>query len=548
MSDPRGTGKLDSARTLRALVDELRSEPAPQLDFDAMERALLARLDAPGESACVRAGAPRDDDPRSGDARVGAARGTDAQGAEPARAGALGGEGGGGAGSSVEVPMWAPVEEHCESEPQDDASEGELDEDSLRDSTLPAQLLVREVAGPAVASPPIPAASRSTRSAEALAPRRAFAGLALAAAAALALGLPAGWGGESGAGDPAPVQDLASLAEGDVVDASEGPLTFGVPGVVTWTLEKGGRLVVQDDVAGAHHVVSLERGSIRAEVTPRPERADGQVVESFAVEVAATRVAVRGTVFSVTRAGPGLIVAVEKGAVAVGQVGSSGLTEGRLVVASERASFSLDGGRSAKRLAPAVARSAIRLNAPLSQAGSAPALEAEPFVPATEPARGSLASVRGAPPGEAARGAGEGSALGVQPGESVGRDPGERALPPVPAAAAVPAAGVSGPAPASALGSHGVPATSHLTVEQLRAGLIGCFARVYEARPESSVHLSVSTVFHLSVQADGSIQSARFVPPLRPEMAECAGQLIAGRFERGPQQLQIPIQFQIGDE
>jgi hypothetical protein len=534
-NDPRGAGKLDSARTLRALVDELRAEPAPQLDFEAMEHALLARIDASGEM------------PESGaeDSRVAASRDIAAVGGEAA------GDEVAVAGRSPAVPMWAPVEEHCEADSQEDAPLGEpLDEESLRDSTLPAPVRIAKVDGAAGAHASSAAGSEPAKSTETHGVRKAWAGWAVAAAAALLLGLPAGLDSERGTGAPVVVHDLAELAEGDVIDASEAAVTFGVPGVVTWTLEKGGRLVVQDDVAGAHHVVALERGSIRAEVTPRPERADGHIVESFAVEVAATRVAVRGTVFSVTRAGPGLIVDVEKGAVAVGQVGSSGLTEGRLLVASERASFSLDGGRSAKRLAPPLARSSASLNAPLSQVGSAasgPSIERG--AEASEPARGSLAAAaRGVAVRGAARSEGEDGAPYVQPDELAGSDSSERAA----ATALAPAGGSKGAASvapsAGVPASGGVPATSTLTVDHLRAGLIGCFARVYEARPEASVHLSVSTVFHLSVQADGSIQSARFVPPLRPEMAECAGQLIAGRFERGPQQLQIPIQFQIGDE
>ena len=58
--------------------------------------------------------------------------------------------------------------------------------------------------------------------------------------------------------------------------------------------------------------------------------------------------AVHGTAFSVTIDGDHLVVDVEHGAVAVGPVGYVGATTGHLLVGPSRASFALDGGRTAR--------------------------------------------------------------------------------------------------------------------------------------------------------------------------------------------------------
>ena len=83
-------------------------------------------------------------------------------------------------------------------------------------------------------------------------------------------------------------------------------------------------------------------------MTPR-DPSEG-LVEAFAVEVGGTRVAVHGTAFSVKREGDRVLVDVVHGTVAVGPVGHVGATTGHLLVGPSRASFSLDGGRTARLL------------------------------------------------------------------------------------------------------------------------------------------------------------------------------------------------------
>jgi hypothetical protein len=242
--------------------------------------------------------------------------------------------------------------------------------------------------------------------------------------------------------------------------------------------------------------VALDRGSVRAEVTPR-HRSEG-MVETFAVEVENTRVAVHGTAFSVTRAGESVIVDVEHGSVAVGPAGNVGVSPGHLLVGPKRASFSLDGGRSEHSL-PGVAAEAPKL------ASAAPEKAVDGVVTPTEGAS------RDAPPAQA-----------VHPAAPAHLAPPKSALasPPPPAAPAPP------------------PAT--LTVASVRARLAQCFEKTDEGG-SSSVEVSVSSTLRLVLKSDGSVQSARFDPPLKPEFQLCAGSAIAGRFAEGGGTLEIPI-------
>lgn len=80
-----------------------------------------------------------------------------------------------------------------------------------------------------------------------------------------------------------------------------------------------------------------------------------------------------------------------------------------------------------------------------------------------------------------------------------------------------------------------------MTAASVRAGLAGCFARTTGGSP--SVQLSIRSTFTLKIRDDGSVQSARFDPPLKPEFQACAAELIGGRFERGPDVVTIPLAF-----
>jgi len=303
--------------------------------------------------------------------------------------------------------------------------------------------------------------------------------------------------------------DLTRLRAGDVVEATDGSVAYEAPGVVRWTLAAGGRLSVTQAVDASSHVLALERGSIRAEVTPaasRMQRLASDVVERLVIEVDGTRVAVRGTVFTVTRTTAGMVVNVERGTVAVGQIGPSGLTEGRLLVAPARRSFGLDGSS---------ARTASAMGA--NQTLLAPSFE-----------EGSLFLQEGAEPVELQDDGRIGGATRAAPRAAGAHDPRS--------AAAEPSAGSGAP-----VGDE--PRT--LTAASIRSGLSQCFDRTYRAS-SSKVGFSVSSTFHVTIDDRGAVTAARFVPPVRAELARCAGAVIAGKFASGPAQVAVPLQYDVG--
>jgi hypothetical protein len=313
-------------------------------------------------------------------------------------------------------------------------------------------------------------------------------------------------------------RDLGKLENGDVIEAGAEPVTFARDGLVAWTLAPGSVARVRsmgDARTGVGHTLALERGSISAEVTPR-DPAEG-LVEAFAVEVQGTRVAVHGTAFSVTVADGSITVDVEHGAVAVGPRGHVGATTGHLLVGPARASFSLDGGRTARMMPRPAAPAAVAVRAP-EPAVAAPA--AAPIAPApapVEPAPVAVAQAEVAPVHAPA-----------PPGAL------HQVAPPPAQPAAKPQVEVEAPA--------APPAPPALTTATILARLDRCFRSVYEPG-SSSVQISVSSTFRIQVNDDGSIRQARFDPPLKPELSTCAGGAIAGRFAPGTGNLDIPVSF-----
>lgn len=297
-------------------------------------------------------------------------------------------------------------------------------------------------------------------------------------------------------------RDLTALRAGDVLEAGAEPVTFARAGLVTWTLAPDSRARVRSMGAsgsGAGHTVALERGSIRAEVTPR-DASEG-LVEAFAVEVGRTRVAVHGTAFSVTIAEGDAIVDVDHGVVAIGPVGHTGTTTGRILVGPARARFSLDGGRSASLLPREPPVEPVAL-APVDAPPSPP-------VPDDEPSSDVVAA---APPAVRAK-------VAVPPAGPVSK----------------PVEGGPGVAPP--------PVAPLLTERVVRARVEQCFERTYEAGslPQG---VTIASTLRLTIDADGSVRQARFEPPLKPELMSCAGSAIAGRFAEGARSISIPFSFQ----
>ncbi|WP_437586563.1 FecR domain-containing protein [Sorangium sp. So ce1000] len=323
--------------------------------------------------------------------------------------------------------------------------------------------------------------------------------------------VPAAAGGDLASGD----RDFRALRPGDSVQTEGHAVSFVDVGSVRWTLLPDSRAVVRAvGAAGVGHVISLERGSVRADVVTRaPEEG---LVEAFAVEVGGTRVAVHGTLFTVTRLEGRVEVDVEHGTVAVGPAAYRGATTAHLLVGPSRGTFSLDGGREARLLdRPAPQDGASAVASPQPAPAPAPPPPAVAARPQGEPAAAPAVVARAEEP--AASEAAEPPAL-LSP----------RTTEPAPAVAeSVPAAQEASPSPA-------------LTPASVQSLLSSCFARETSGG-SSSVRRSIVSTLHVSVHPDGSVAAVRFDPPLRPALQACAEGLYRGRFAGGPRQLDIPL-------
>jgi hypothetical protein len=324
-----------------------------------------------------------------------------------------------------------------------------------------------------------------------------------------------------GAAPGSSARDLSRLAQGDVVEAGDAPVTFAQAGLVAWTLAPGSALRVSS--VGVGHTVTLERGAIRAEVTPR-DPSEG-LVEAFAVEVGGTRVAVHGTAFSVKIAGDRILVDVEHGTVAVGPKGHVGVTTGHMLVGPTRASFSLDGGRSA-RLVDRTPDAFVTMTA--APARSEPVAMA---LPGSEP----VAVPAVVPPGDAPVAADHGAAHPIDGALAVVAPRHGAAAHPAPAAQ--PAAAPAAP-----------PEPPRLTADIVRARLERCFRQQADATRESGVstlHIDpISTTLSIDLNPDGTTRSSRFTTRIKTELVLCAGSAISGRFADGLGHVDIPVTFQ----
>jgi hypothetical protein len=282
-------------------------------------------------------------------------------------------------------------------------------------------------------------------------------------------------------GGPATVQGVRGSGErrlrlGDVVETQGSSITLQRPGKVSMVLEANSRIRVSK--IGETLVLVLERGAVEAQVTPV---AHG---EAFAVDVEGSRVAVHGTHLRVQRDDWRVIVDVNEGVIAVGDAPRSGLVLGAIVVASAHAEFmAFDALGTLK-----VSRDPAALRWPA--ATSAPA------------AKGDMAAAE--------------PHAGVEPASS--RTPVARASEPRGEARAAAQA-------ASASSANVAP----------EADLAGIVRKCMADRPRAeNVTILVRTTLHLMLGDDGWVQSARFDPPVAPDVNACAAQSIyRTRFDHG---------------
>ncbi|WP_437686285.1 FecR family protein [Sorangium sp. So ce176] len=323
--------------------------------------------------------------------------------------------------------------------------------------------------------------------------------------------------------------DFRALRPGDSIETAAYAVSFADVGSVRWTLLPNSRAVVRAvGAAGIGHVVALERGSVRADVATRaPEEG---LVEAFAVEVDGTRVAVHGTLFTVTRLDGRVEVDVEHGTVAVGPAAYRGATTAHLLVGPSRGTFSLDGGRDARLLQRLAAQDSAPAVAP-----PAPAPPPAPPPPATAAAR---------PPSGAAAVAAA-AAHEEDPAAPAGSSVAEPVAEPMASPPAEPATSAEAPASESAAvepvpEAQPASAPPALTPASVQSALSSCFARE-TAGGSSLIRRSIVSTLRISVRPDGSVAGVRFDPPLRPALQACAEGLYRGRFEGGPRQIEVPL-------
>jgi hypothetical protein len=274
------------------------------------------------------------------------------------------------------------------------------------------------------------------------------------------------------------------LHEGDAIEVEGTRAVLERPSKVTWLIEQGsGDALAQARVksAGESLVLGLDRGVIEAQVVPVPSG------EAFAVDIASgehlARVAVHGTHLRVTRKDSHVTVDLTEGVVAIGVPPSVGVTEGTVVTAPAHVEFDVDDLRT---IAIDRAVSSVRAAIPLGprKVAPVPVLETSAAVAASSPV----------PP----------------PSASAGKVVHSKA------------------APALAPRSVVVAAVRECAAASSRPG---------------DVHVTVTSVLHLAVSSAGAVESARFVPPLSPEVQSCTAEKIYKLRLAETGAVTVPIEF-----
>jgi len=316
--------------------------------------------------------------------------------------------------------------------------------------------------------------------------------------------------GTEGAGDVRVSGIVASagheLRAGDVVEVDSARAVLERPRKVQWLLERNGldgqgtvgRVRVKS--AGESLVLALDDGVIEAQVTPVPSG------EAFAVDIATetalVRVAVHGTHLRVARTGSRVTVDLTEGVVSIGAPPRTGSTYGTLVTAPSHVEFDAASLATTLRIdhSPASVRTAVAL-APHD---------------ASVVGRSDVGSI--APPAT----------------ESATR----AAAAPIPRP--VDARHVPDPTPPGSTSPAGTPAISARAA--ISAAVRECAAA--RQRPEN-VRVTVASSLELRVALGGSVESARFDPPLLPEIQTCAATAIyKARFDDASGgSVTIPIDF-----
>lgn len=302
------------------------------------------------------------------------------------------------------------------------------------------------------------------------------------------------------------------LARGELVEAAGARGLFENPGKVTFVVEDRTRAKV--DRTSGTIVLSLESGAVEAQVVPVAKG------EAFAVDVVTpkdvVRVAVHGTHLRVAREGDRVVVDLTEGVVSIGRPPREGSTYGTLVVAPAHVELDatrLDAGVTVDH-APEHVRKAASLSPPTVAAASpAHVDDHEPAAPAPPPS----------------------ARLATSPRPHASDEP---------ATSAAPTATESAPpatASVAAAGTASAPKTTPKPKDAIVQAVRSCVASRVQLG-QQGVRVTVSSTLHLRVGAGGAVESARFDPPLEPEVQSCAAATIyATRFSEAGS-VTIPIE------
>jgi hypothetical protein len=273
------------------------------------------------------------------------------------------------------------------------------------------------------------------------------------------------------------------LRTNDLVEARGGQVVVTRPGKVTFLIERGSSAVLTR-LRGSL-VLTLQHGAVEAQVVPVASS------EAMAVDVGTSRIAVHGTRFRVARTGERVVIDLNEGVVSVGQTPRIGSTLGSLVTAPAHAEFATTDQLGTLRVShePGDVRPPTPLDA-------SPAPRSVPVV--ASPAVSATARIDA---GEVAAPAMTAVLRTTEPHQSA-------------------PSGWAGPSVADPNAQAGV-ATA------VRA----CLA---ERLHTDSVTVVVSTTLYLQLHDDGSVESARFDPPVAPDVNACAAESIyRARFTHG---------------
>ena len=290
---------------------------------------------------------------------------------------------------------------------------------------------------------------------------------------------------------------VGALEPASIVQSGHDPVRFSLPGVVTWTLDPNSRVRVRTTTSP--HVVALEQGTIHAEVVPRTT--DNPILESFVVETGGTRVAVRGTVFSVKRTSERVVVEVTRGTVQVGSLAKLGSSPGKPLVGPAKAAFTLTDG----------------------------ALLEDLSAPRIEPARGNDQH----PPQDDARTTTADTTAEAPVEHTTARSNTIKA----PRAARAPTTDGSSDDRSSGTQQPSADSASSqprpITVDEARGLMVACLSAPSEGDDNKvPVRVTASTQITLQLDDEKRVISMRFNPPVKAELqARCAGGLFGRRLD-----------------